>query len=226
MRKNLFLLTGVTNAKNKQNKLHNSFTSRKTKKNIHTETLQDMQKDLILNLSKSPDLILKSRRYKNTKDFPSYIKQLDNSMTKYQLTYFSSNDEPNVEDKKGPNEKFMSIRDKLLIRKICDFNKTIFNKGLAAVNKENNTKVNVEQKDYPNPYQSLGIIKHNYHIYNEMSKGFLFRQTSLFKEQIKTIKKHQNLLFSKMPKIHISDPGANKDNFEIPVVDMIEEKDK
>ena len=59
-----------------------------------------------------------------------------------------------------------------------------------------------------------------------MSKGFLFRQTSLFKEQIKTIKKHQNLLFSKMPNIHISEPGANKDNFEIPVVDLIEEKDK
>jgi len=226
MKKNLFLITGVKNTKQKQNKLHNSFTTRKTKKIIYTETLQDMQKDLILNLSKSPDVILKSRKYKNTKDFPAYIKQLDNSISKYQLTYFSSKDEPNMEDEKGPNEKFMSVKDKLLIRKIYDFNKTIFHKGLASVNKENNTKVNVEQKEYPNPYQSLGVIKHNYHIYNEMSKGFLFRQTSLFKEQIKTIKKHQNLLFSKMPNIHISEPGANKDNFEIPVVDLTEEKDK
>ena len=29
-----------------------------------------------------------------------------------------------------------------------------------------------------------------------------------------------------MPNIHISEPGSNKENYEIPVVDMIEEKDK
>ena len=226
MKKNLYLLTSVTKSKTKIKKPNNSLTYRKPKKNIRSETLQDMQKDLILNLSKSPDVILKSHKFKNTKDFPAYIRQLDNSISKYQLTYLFSNDESNIEDQKGPNEKFMSVKDKLLIRKIYEFNKTIFNKGLASVNKENNTKVNIEQKEYPNPYQSLGIIKHNYHIYNEMSKDFLFRQTSLFKEQIKAIKKHQNLLFSKMPNIHISEPGSNKDNYDIPVVDMIEEKDK
>ena len=226
MKKHFYLITSVSHSKSKKNKLNTSLKYRKTKKYINTETLQDMQKDLILNLSKSPEVILKDRKFKNTKDFPSYIKQLDHSISKYQLTYYFSKDEPNMEDKKGPNEKFMSVKDKLLIRKIYEFNKTIFNKGLASVNKENNTKVNIEQKEYPNPYQSLGIIKHNYHIYNEMSKDFLFRQTSLFKEQIKTIKKHQNLLFYKMPNIHISEPGSNKENYEIPVVDMIEEKDK
>ena len=59
-----------------------------------------------------------------------------------------------------------------------------------------------------------------------MSKDFLFRQTGLFNEQIKTVKKHQNLIFAKMPNIHISEPNSNKENFDIPVVDMIEEKDK
>ena len=129
-------------------------------------------------------------------------------MTKYQLIYFfSKDDDLNMEEiSKGPNEKYMNKNDKNLIRKMYDFNKTIFNKGLASVNKENNTKVNIEQKEYPNPYQSLGVIKHNYHIYNEISKDFLFRQTGLFKEHINTIQKYQDILLTKMPNMHVSEP--------------------
>ena len=228
MKKNLFITTSISPTKKKQNKfkIHNTLTQRKSHEKFNTKSLQDMQKDIILNLSKNPDNILKDAKFKTPKDFPTYIKQLDNSISKYQLTYLFPKDESNIEEEKGPNERFMNIKDKILIRKMYDFNKTIFNRGLASVNKENNTKVNVEQKEYPNPYQSLGIIKHNYHIYNQMSKDFLFRQTGLFNEQIKTIKKHQNLFLAKMPNVHVSDPGSNKDNFDIPVVDMIEEKDK
>ena len=226
MKKTNLLLTGISPAKARGIRIHNFHSKTKSHKKFNTKSLQEMQKDLIYNLSKNPDIILKDKKYKKTKDFPSYIKQLDNSISKYQLTYFFQKDESNIEDEKGPNEKFMNLKDKMLIKKMYDFNKTIFNKGLASVNKEYNTKVNIENKDYPNPYQSLGIIKHNYHIYNEMSKDFLFRQTGLFNEQIKTVKKHHNLIFAKMPNIHISEPNSNKENFDIPVVDMIEEKDK
>ena len=228
MKKNLFLTTTTSPTKKKQNKfkIHNTFSQRKSHEKFNTKSLQDIQKDIILNLSKNPDNILKDAKFKHPKDFPAYIKQLDNSISKYQLTYLFPKDESNIEEEKGPNEKFMGVKDKILIRKMYDFNKTIFNRGLASVNKENNTKVNIDQKEYPNPYQSLGIIKHNYHIYNQMSKDFLFRQTGLFNEQIKTIKKHQNLFCAKMPNVHVSEPGSNKDNFDIPVVDMIEEKDK
>ena len=226
MKKTNLLLTGISPAKARGMRIHNFHSKTKSHKKFNTKSLQEMQKDLIYNLSKNPDIILKDKKYKKTKDFPSYIKQLDNSISKYQLTYFFPKDESNIEDEKGPNEKFMNLKDKMLIKKMYDFNKTIFNKGLASVNKEYNTKVNIENKDYPNPYQSLGIIKHNYHIYNEMSKDFLFRQTGLFNEQIKTVKKHHNLIFAKMPNIHISEPNSNKENFDIPVVDMIEEKDK
>ena len=146
-------------------------------------------------------------------------------MTKYQLTYVPPRGSLNMEEKKGPNEKFMDNKDKKLIKKMYDFNKTIFNKGLASINEDSNMRINIDQKEYPNPYQSLGVIKHNYHIYNEMSKDFLFRQTDLFKEQIKNIKKHQNIFQIKMPSIHVSG-SSNKDNFEIPVVDLTEEKDK
>ena len=228
MKKNLFITTTTSPTKKKQNKfkIHNTFSQRKSHEKFNTKSLQDIQKDIILNLSKNPDNILKDAKFKQPKDFPTYIKQLDNSISKYQLTYLFPKDESNIEEEKGPNEKFMGVKDKILIRKMYDFNKTIFNRGLASVNKENNTKVNIDQKEYPNPYQSLGIIKHNYHIYNQMSKDFLFRQTGLFNEQIKTIKKHQNLFCAKMPNVHVSEPGSNKDNFDIPVVDMIEEKDK
>ena len=226
MKKTNLLLTGISPAKARGIRIHNFHSKTKSHKKFNTKSLQEMQKDLIYNLSKNPDIILNDKKYKKTKDFPSYIKQLDNSISKYQLTYFFPKDESNIEDEKGPNEKFMNLKDKMLIKKMYDFNKTIFNKGLASVNKEYNTKVNIENKDYPNPYQSLGIIKHNYHIYNEMSKDFLFRQTGLFNEQIKTVKKHHNLIFAKMPNIHISEPNSNKENFDIPVVDMIEEKDK
>ena len=228
MKKNLFITTTTSPTKKKQNKfkIHNTFSQRKSHEKFNTKSLQDIQKDIILNLSKNPDNILKDAKFKHPKDFPTYIKQLDNSISKYQLTYLFPKDESNIEEEKGPNEKFMGVKDKILIRKMYDFNKTIFNRGLASVNKENNTKVNIDQKEYPNPYQSLGIIKHNYHIYNQMSKDFLFRQTGLFNEQIKTIKKHQNLFCAKMPNVHVSEPGSNKDNFDIPVVDMIEEKDK
>ena len=228
MKKNLFITTTTSPTKKKQNKfkIRNTFSQRKSHEKFNTKSLQDIQKDIILNLSKNPDNILKDAKFKHPKDFPTYIKQLDNSISKYQLTYLFPKDESNIEEEKGPNEKFMGVKDKILIRKMYDFNKTIFNRGLASVNKENNTKVNIDQKEYPNPYQSLGIIKHNYHIYNQMSKDFLFRQTGLFNEQIKTIKKHQNLFCAKMPNVHVSEPGSNKDNFDIPVVDMIEEKDK
>ena len=210
----------------KSNRKKSVFTNSKNKACfLPVLSLQDIQKDLIYNLSKSPDSVLKHSNNYKSKDFSSYIKQLDNSMNQYQLTYIPPREEAKFEEKKGPNEKFMNNKDKKLIKQMYDFNRTIFNKGLASKNEESNLKINVDQKEYPNPYQSLGIIKHNYHIYNEMSKDFLFRQTDLFKKQINHIQKHQSVLKAKMPNLHVTGQSS-KDNFDIPVVDLTEEKDK
>ena len=210
----------------KKNKSRKFFSNSKKKaKYLPILTIQDMQKNLLANLSKSPDNVFKVSRNKKIKDFPEYIRKVDNSMTKYQLTYVPPREGLKIEETKGPNERFMNKRDKKLIQKMYLFNKTIFNKGLASNNEEYNLKINVDQKEYPNPYQSLGVIKHNYHIYNEISKDFLFRQTDLFKEQINNIKKHQSVLQVKMPNLQVSS-GSNKDNFDIPVVVLTEEKDK
>jgi len=208
----------------KQRKKKYLSISKKKGKLIPTLTLQDIQKNLIFSLSKSPESVLKESKNRKIKDFHSYIKKLDNSMTKYQLTYVAPRGLLN-EEKKGPNERFMDTNDKKLIKKMYDFNKTIFNKGLASVNEDSNMRINIDQREYPNPYQSLGVIKHNYHIYNQISKDFLFRQTDLFKQQIKNIQKHQSVLQTKMPNLHVSG-STNKENFDIPVVDLTEEKDK
>ena len=222
MENNLFL-SGNKTFRKKTKKKYFSITKKKGKL-FPTLTLQDLQKNLIFSLSKSPESVLKESRKRKIKDFHSYIKKLDNSMTKYQLTYVAPRGLLN-EEKKGPNERFMDSNDKKLIKKMYDFNKTIFNKGLASVNEDSNMRINIDQREYPNPYQSLGVIKHNYHIYNEVSKDFLFRQTDLFKEQIKNIQKYQSVLKTKMPNLTVSG-SSNKDNFDIPVVDLTEEKDK
>jgi hypothetical protein len=222
MDKHLF----TTQSKTSRKRIKKYFSNPKKKaKFFPMLTLHDLQKDLIINLSKNPDSVLKESKNLKAKDFSAYIKRLDNSMTKYQLTYAPPRGSFKIEEKKGPNEKFMDNKDKKLIKKMYDFNKTIFNKGLASINEDSNMHINIDHKEYPNPYQSLGVIKHNYHIYNEMSKDFLFRQTDLFKEQINNIKKHQNIFQVKMPSIHVTG-SSNKDNFDIPVVDLTEEKDK
>ena len=224
MENNLFLGGSGNKTFKKQRKKKFLSISKKKGKLIPTLTLQDIQKNLIFSLSKSPESVLKESRNRKIKDFHSYIKKLDNSMTKYQLTYVAPRGLLN-EEKKGPNERFMDTNDKKLIKKMYDFNKTIFNKGLASVNEDSNMRINIDQREYPNPYQSLGVIKHNYHIYNQISKDFLFRQTDLFKQQIKNIQKHQSVLQAKMPNLHVSG-STNKENFDIPVVDLTEEKDK
>jgi hypothetical protein len=222
MENNLFLSGNKTFRKQRKKKYLS--ISKKKGKLIPTLTLQDIQKNLIFSLSKSPETALKESRNRKIKDFHSYIQKLDNSMTKYQLTYVPPRGLLK-EEKKGPNERFMDSNDKKLIKKMYDFNKTIFNKGLASVNEDSNMRINIDQREYPNPYQSLGVIKHNYHIYNEVSKDFLFRQTDLFKEQIKNIQKHQSVLKTKMPNLVVSG-STNKENYDIPVVDLTEERDK
>ena len=210
-----YLIFGGSRTARQSKKKKNFSNAKKRSKFLPVLTLQDIQKDLILNLSKSPDSVLKESRNKKIKDFPTYIKQVDNSMTKYQLTYVPPRGSLKIEEKKGPNEKFMNNNDKKLIKKMYQLNKTIFNKGLASINEDSNMKINIDQKEYPNPYQSLGVIKHNYHIYNEISKDFLFRQTDLFKEQFNYIKKHQNVLQVKMPNMHVSGFPEGKEQFSI-----------
>ena len=184
------------------------------------KTLRELQLTLLNSLAKNPEISLTKRRRKFPQDFDDYISKMDNSLNKYQLTYISKEEE---ENEIGPNEKYMTKDDKKLIKKIYDRNKLNHTKGIFSNNEESNLKVIVSEPDYPNPYQSLGVIKHNNHIFNEISKDFLYRQSDLFNKQIKYIQKYEQKYKIKMPKISV---GSSNEGFEIPVVDLTDKKTK
>ena len=184
------------------------------------QTLRELQLSLLNSLAKNPVINLTKKRRKFPEDFDDYISKMDYSLNKYQLTYVKSD---SGENEVGPNEKYMSKDDTKLIKKIYDRNKLNNSKELSSKNEESNLKIIVSEPDYPNPYQSLGVIKHNNHIFNEISKDYLYRQSDLFNKQIINIQKYEQKHRIKMPKIQV---GSSNIGFEIPVVDLTDKKSK
>ena len=77
--------------------------------------------------------------------------------------------------------------------------------------------------EFPNPLKSLGIIRNNHNIYNELNKNNLTRQSESFNKQIEEIN-HINLKFGKkMPKVHITDILL-KEPTNIPVINLAKKK--
>ena len=186
------------------------------------ETLRELQLTLLNSLAKSPLINLtKKKKKKFPQDFDDYITKMDDSLNKYQLTFI--NNEEIGENEIGPNEKYMTKDDAKLIKKIYDKNKINNSKELSSKNEESNLKIIVSEPDYPNPFQSLGVIKHNNHIFNEISKDYLYRQSDLFNRQIINIQKYEKKHKIKMPKISV---GSSNVGFEIPVVDLTDKKTK
>ena len=184
------------------------------------QTLRELQLSLLNSLAKNPVINLTKKRRKFPEDFDDYISKMDYSLNKYQLTYVKSD---SGENEVGPNEKYMSKDDTKLIKKIYDRNKLNNSKELSSKNEESNLKIIVSEPDYPNPYQSLGVIKHNNHIFNEISKDYLYRQSDLVNKQIINIQKYEHKHRIKMPKIQV---GSSNIGFEIPVVDLTDKKSK
>ena len=187
------------------------------------KTLRELQLTLLNSLAKNPVINLKKRRKKYPRDFDDYISKMDDSLNKYQLSYISKDKDESGQNDIGDNEKYMTKDDTKLIKKIYDKNKLNNSKELSSKNEESNLKVIVSEPDYPNPYQSLGIIKHNNHIFNEISKDYLYRQFDLFNEHIINIQKYEKKHKIKMPKISV---GSSNVGLEIPVVDLTDKKSK
>ena len=195
----------------------------KISKSLSNVSLKDTKQKILNSLSKNPEYIIREYSKINPQDFNSYNETLESSMSNYQLTYGNKTEKNSPEDK-GPNSKYMDKKDTILIRKVYNSNKSFYYKGLTPRNDESNLKVFIFEKDYPNPYQSLGVIKHNHFIFDEMNKDFLNRQGDIFKQKILTIQKYKNKFRTKMPKIHIS--KSSRIPFDIPIVDLTEDKDK
>ena len=186
-------------------------------------TIKDTQRNLLNSLSKDNDEYI-IREYSKIipKDFNMYVETVESSLGNYKMDYEKKNEEKQLKNY-NPNF-YIHLKDKLLIKKIHKHNRNFFNHALTPKNDDSNLKITIREKQYPNPYKSLAVIKHNSFIFDEINKNFLNRQGDLFKQKILNIKKYNNKYKVKMPKIHIS--NFTRIPFEIPLVDLTEDKDK
>ena len=215
------------NAQSKKNdyiKIKSFSNTNKKFSNKHSlKNLKEIQKDLINSLSKNPAAALKTSFFNNLSKNTDFKENVERNLSKYQLTFTDKKKNKEIEEE---NRKFMGRRDLNLIKKVLSSNKlSFYNNTLSSRNEECNLKINVDQKDYGNPYQSLGVIKHNFNIYNAINKDLFFHQTFLFKDQIQYIQQNQKKIRSKIPNVHVAIANS-KSSFDIPVVDLTEEKDK
>ena len=196
--------------------------------------LRDLQLNILDSLTKGPIIDLKKRTNrrigKNTidNDYESYNTKIINSLNKYQLSIIhdKDKDEPTDRNDMGPNEKYIDKDDKKLIKKIYHLNSLYTNRGFPSRNEQSRIKVVVPEQEYPNPFQSLGVIKANRHLYDEISKDFLYRQSDLFNKKIIDIQKYKNKFGSVKIQKTVVSASNNKGLYDIPVIDLTEKKDK
>ena len=194
-------------------------------------TLRELQLDMINSLSKSPLVKVKRSSFKNLNqdldNYSDYINKMNNRLNRYQIN-FSPEKFAEIENENdlGPNEKYMDREGMQLIKKIYTQNKSHKNKGLPSLNEQSKLTVKIPEQEYPNPFQSLGVIKSNRFLYDEISIDYLYRQSDLFNRKIKDIQKYKSKFGTiKMPKIQVSESN-NKGMFDIPVIDISDKKNK
>jgi hypothetical protein len=199
--------------------------------NQKISSLRELQLDMINSLSKSPLVKVKRSSFKNLNqdldNYSDYINKMNNRLNRYQIN-FSPEKFAEIENENdlGPNEKYMDREGMQLIKKIYSQNKLHMNKGFPSINEQSKLKVKIQEQEYPNPFQSLGVIKSNRFLYDEISKDYLYRQSDLFNRKIKDIQKYKSKFGTiKMPKIQVSESN-NKGMFDIPVIDISDKKNK
>ena len=204
----------------------NTITGQRTDFSSKNSTLKELQLNLINSLSKSPIVSLRGKSPISTHhiddDFDEYINKIQNSLSKYQVQFVPPKNYH--ENDLGPNEKYMDKEGKNLIKKVHDLNqKTVYLES-STLNDDSKLKVIIPEKpQYPNPYQSLGVIKSNKYICDEISKDYLFRQSDVFNKKITDIQKYKSKYSVKMPKINVTSSN-NKGMFDGPILDMGPEK--
>ena len=180
-------------------------------------------------ISNLKQYLLQSNTRKNTltkvnhpDDFNKYTEKLENSMVGYQMSY--SNDKKD-EEKEDNFEKFINKKDKEILKKVHELNNSYDNRIMSPRSKECNIKIEINEMNYPNPLKSLGIIRNNHHIYNELSKNILTRQSESFSKQIEEIEQYNMKYGKKMPKIHITDLFIKDGNLNIPISKLNKKKE-
>ena len=199
-------------------KLNPVITKKKQNKNIENikiETEKDIEQ--ILSQIKRKSSVNK----KPTKDFNQYTKNIEKSMNGYQMSYPKEDGEIYTEH--SYVNKYVNKEDKELFKKVHDLNNIHGNTNKNISSKSSLIKIGINQMEFPNPLKSLGIIRNNHYIYNELNKNNLTRQSESFNKQIEEIN-HINLKFGKkMPKVHITDILL-KEPTNIPVINLAKKK--
>ena len=199
-------------------KLNPVITKKKQIKNIENikiETEKDIEQ--ILSQIKRKSSVNK----KPTKDFNQYTKNIEKSMNGYQMSYPKEDGE--IYTEYSYVNKYVNKEDKELFKKVHDLNNIHGNTNKNISSKSSLIKIGINQMEFPNPLKSLGIIRNNHYIYNELNKNNLTRQSESFNKQIEEIN-HINLKFGKkMPKVHITDILL-KEPTNIPVINLAKKK--
>ena len=181
--------------------------------------LRQLQLNILDSLTKGQTVkikkpLRKSINKSNDNDYELYNSKINSSLNKYQLSIIQDKEKDEEVDPNdlGPNEKYLDKDDKRLIRRIYHLNSLYTNRGLPTLNKESRLKVTIPEQEYPNPFQSLGVIKANRYLYDEISKDFLYRQSDLFNKKISDIQNYKNKFGSvKIQKTTVSASNKGKD---------------
>ena len=191
---------------------------RQIRVNENMKSENEMSIDKILSEIKMKN----KNRNKIAKDFNKYTENLEKSMNGYQMSYPRQEDDEIDSDHLHLN-KYINKVDKELFRKIHKYNNNYGNTNKDISSKISHIKIGINQMEYPNPVKSLGIIRNNQYIYNELNKNNLTRQSESFNKQIEEIN-HINLIYGKkMPKVHITDILL-KEPSNIPLINIAKKK--
>ena len=162
----------------------------------------------------------KDKDINNEDEFHKYTEKLENSMHGYQMSYSNGKKKDDEDDNL---DKFISKKDKEIIKKVHDLNNSYDNRIMSPKSTNCHIKIEINEMNYPNPIKSLGVIRNNRHIYNELSKNILTRQSESFNKQIEEIENYNMKYGKKMPKIHITDLLL-KDTLNIPLLNSKKKK--
>lgn len=159
--------------------------------------------------------------------YKEYTNLLQKKMKKYRVNspvYLENLEENN---KTILNDsRFITKDEEKFIQKIYSSNHSFFSRGLSPTNEDSSLKISVQNNaDFINPIHSLGVIKSNNMIYDELTNTNLKRQIGVFDDSIKNYEAYTMKYKTKMPKIRITSLLPKFSN-SIPVIDQTDDKKK
>ena len=90
---------------------------------------------------------------------------------------------------------------------------------------KNKLKININNINYKNPFQSLNIINDNNSVFNEISKDVLVRQRNLYEKTVESREGNLRKFNIKMPKIKVSNLNP-KIGDEIAMINLVGNKEE